>query len=76
MEGHICDQKKCKFAEEEAAFDLHYYCSGSGEILLFQVIPYLTSFSAFLIPKICNGTTNNTKELILTFVFLSEDRKC
>lgn len=33
-------------------------------------------FSAFPIPKICNETTNNTKELILTFVFLSEDRKC
>lgn len=74
MEGHICDQKKHRFAEE-AAFDLHSDCPGSEREWPVQTLTWhsvlrdliLNIFLVFLIPKLWNKTTTNEKELILAF---------
>lgn len=79
MEGHICDQKKHKFAEE-AAFDLHSDCRFLKERVAvpdghMARRPALGMFLVALTPKIRNKTTNKKKELIVTFFCLVKRQK-
>lgn len=68
-EGHICDQKQHKFAEE-AAFDLHSDRRFQKERLAVpdaHMAQCPNMLLAVLIPKIQNRTTNNKMEQISTF---------
>lgn len=72
MEGHICDQKKRAFAEE-AAFDLHYdrrFQEERRAVARAHTARCPNRLLVVLILEVRNKTTNNKKELILTFVLV------